>query len=136
MRRSNRADPSDTAINIFWGCAGSIFPAWLLYFFIALTWKGQTIGQSVMQVMVIRSDGQPLGVWGAVARVIGLLAYVVFVGAGIVAGFALKDSAGLAAGAIALGIALCVAGVFWAAFDGRRRTLHDRLAGTIVVRVE
>lgn len=130
-----RVEPSGTAINIFWGCVGAIAPAFLLYFFISLAWKGQTVGAAVMQLMIIRSDGRPLGILGSVARVIGLLFYVLVLGIGIVAAFALRAST-LASG-IAVGVAFLVAsfGFLWSAFDTQRRTLHDRLAGTIVVRI-
>ena len=130
-----KVDPSATAINIFWGCAGAIAPAILLYFFIGLAWKGQTVGAAVMQIMVIRADGRPLGVIGSMARVIGLLIYTLIIGVGIVAAYVLRSSTGAAGAAILLAFLLAAFGFIWAAFDGRRRTLHDRLAGTIVVRV-
>jgi len=130
-----KVDPSSTAINIFWGCVGAILPAILLYFFIGLAWKGQTVGAAVMQIMVIRSDGRALGVLGSVARVIGLLSYVLFIGVGVVVAYVLRDSARQAA--VAIGVAFLVAalGLLWAAFDSHRRTLHDRIAGTIVVHI-
>lgn len=128
-------DPSNTAINIFWASVGAVPPAFLLYFFVSLAWKGQTVGAAVMQLMVIRSDGRPLGVLGAMARVIGLLLYVLILGAGVIGAFLWRDSA-LQAG-LAVGIAFLVAalGFLWSAFDTRRRTLHDLIAGTIVVRI-
>jgi uncharacterized RDD family membrane protein YckC len=130
-----RVDPSETSINIFWGCAGAILPAWIFYLFVALCWKGQTIGQSVMQIMVIRSDGKPLGLFGSVARVIGLMVYAVFIGAGAIAAYAFKDSAAISGVAVAVACLFVAAGVLWGAFDRHRRTLHDRIAGTIVVKV-
>lgn len=131
-----RVDPSETSITIFWACAGAIAPAWLLYFFIGLSWKGQTIGKSVMQLMVIRSDGRPLGVLGSMARVIGLLIYVVFLGAGIIAAYTFKSSPVIAGVSIGIACLFVAIGLLWAALDSRRRTLHDRIAGTIVVRIE
>ncbi len=130
-----KVDPSGTSINIFWGCTGAIAPAFLLYFFVGLAWKGQTIGAAVMQIMVIRSDGRPLGVLGAMARVIGLLIYALIVAGGIIVAFVFRDSTGIAAAAITVAFLLAAAGVIWAAFDAHRRTLHDRIAGTIVVRL-
>jgi uncharacterized RDD family membrane protein YckC len=131
-----RVDPSGTAINIFWACIGAIAPAFLLYFFIALAWKGQTVGAAVMALMVIRSDGRPLGVLGAMARVIGQLAYVLILAAGALAAFAVRDRMLLAAIAVGVACLLAALGFLVAAFDSHRRTLHDRLAGTIVVRIE
>ncbi|MBI5946797.1 MAG: RDD family protein [Chloroflexi bacterium] len=130
-----KVDPSGTAIDAFWICAGAILPATLLYFFVGLAWKGQTIGHSVMQIMVLRSDGRPLGVLGSVARVIGLLVYVVLAGAGALGAYAFRDSGLQAAVSIGVPLFLATMGVLWAAFDKHRRCLHDRLAGTIVVRV-
>ena len=130
-----RVDPSVTAINIFWGCVGAIAPAILLYFFVAFAWKGQTIGMAVMQVMVLRSDGRRLGALGATARVIGLLAYLLVLALGGLAAFALRDSTGAAAGAVGVAFLVAALGFIWAAFDRHRRALHDRIAGTIVVRI-
>jgi len=131
-----KVDPSGTAINIFWGTVGAILPAFLLYFFVGFAWKGQTAGAAVMQIMIIRSDGRPLGVLGAVARVIGLLAYVLLIGIGLAVSYTLRDSVAQAAIAIGVSVLLVTLGVLWAAFDSHRRTLHDRLAGTIVVHIE
>jgi uncharacterized RDD family membrane protein YckC len=130
-----QVDPSTTSINIFWSCVGAIFPATILYFFVGLCWRGQTIGKGVMQIMVIRSDGRPLGVLGAVSRVIGQLVYVLFALGGVLAAFALRDSALQAAIATGVAFLLIAAGFLLAVFDSHRRTLHDRIAGTIVVRV-
>lgn len=130
-----RVEPSSTALNIFWVCVAAIPPALLLYFFIGLAWKGQTVGASVMQLMVIRSDGRPLGVLGSMARVIGLLVYVLIVALGIIVAFAFRDSTAIAAAVIGVTFLLAAFGFIWAAFDSRRRTLHDRIAGTIVVRL-
>jgi uncharacterized RDD family membrane protein YckC len=130
-----KVDPSSTAINLFWVCIVSIIPAYFLYFFIGLAWKGQTVGAAVMQIMVIRSDGRPLGVLGAVARVIGLLFYVLVVLIGVAIAYSLRNSTAGAAAAIAGAFFVATLGFLWAAFDRHRRTLHDRLAGTIVVRI-
>lgn len=130
-----KVEPSGTALNAFWVCVGCIPPALLLYFFIGFAWKGQTIGASVMQLMVIRSDGHPLGVLGAMARVIGLLVYVLIAGAGLIVGYAFRDNSLLAAAAIGGSLVLAALGFIWAAFDRHRRTLHDRIAGTVVVRL-
>lgn len=130
-----RVDPSATSINIFWGCTASIVPAFLLYFFIGLAWKGQTIGAAVMQIMVIRSDGRPLGLFGSVARVIGLLIYALIIAAGVIVAFAFRSTTPIAAAAVSVAFLLAAAGIIWAAFDSHRRTLHDRIAGTIVVRL-
>jgi uncharacterized RDD family membrane protein YckC len=130
-----RVEPSSTALNAFWVCVGCIPPALLLYFFIGFAWKGQTIGASVMQLMVIRSDGHPLGVLGAMARVVGLLVYVLIVAMGLILAYAFRENATMAAAAVGGAFVLAAMGFIWAAFDRHRRTLHDRIAGTIVVRL-
>jgi uncharacterized RDD family membrane protein YckC len=130
-----RTDNSDMSLYVFYSCIGAILPAYLLYFFISYAWKGQTVGAAVMQIMVIRSDGRPLGVLGSVARVVGLLAYVLILTIGIIAAVIIKDSTYGAAGAVGLALVLSALGLLWAAFDSRRRTLHDRVAGTVVVRI-
>lgn len=131
-----RVEPSSTALNAFWVCVGCIPPALLLYFFIGFAWKGQTIGASVMQLMVIRSDGHPLGVLGAMARVVGLLVYVLIVAFGLILAYAFRENAAIAAAAIGGAFVLAALGFIWAAFDRHRRTIHDRIAGTIVVRLQ
>ena len=130
-----KVEPSSTALNAFWVCVACIPPALLLYFFIGFAWKGQTIGASVMQLMVIRSDGRPLGVLGAMARVVGLLVYVLITAAGLIVAYAFRDSSTIAGIAIAGALVLAAFGFISAAFDRHRRTLHDRIAGTIVVRL-
>jgi uncharacterized RDD family membrane protein YckC len=130
-----RVDPSATAINIFWVCVVSIVPAIFLYFFIGFAWKGQTVGAAVMQIMVIRSDGRPLGVLGACARVIGMLLNVLVLVAGVAVGYTLRTTTAAAAAAIAAAFVVTTLSFLVAAFDSRRRTLQDRLAGTIVVRL-
>lgn len=130
-----RVDPSSTSINVFWICTGAIAPALLLYFFIGFAWKGQTVGAAVMQLMVIRSDGRRLGVLGSVARVIAFLLYVLIAAIATIVAFAFRSSIIIAAVAIGVGLVLIILGFIVAAFDARRRTIHDRVAGTVVVRI-
>ena len=130
-----RVDPSTTSINAFWACIGAIGPAMLLYVFIAYAWKGQTVGMAVMQLMIIRADGRPLGVLGSVGRVIGLLTYALILAVGGGAAFFFRDSPGVALGVIGAAAAVALLGLLISVFDSRRRTLHDRMAGTIVVRL-
>lgn len=130
-----KVEPSSTALNGFWVCVGCIPAALLLYFFVGFAWKGQTIGASVMQLMVIRSDGHALGVLGAMARVVGLLIYVLIASVGAIVGYAFRDNSTIAAAAVGGSLVIAAFGFIWAAFDRHRRTLHDRIAGTIVVRL-
>lgn len=130
-----RVDPSDTALYTFWAITGSSLPAVFVYMFVGFAWKGQTLGSAVMQVMAIRSDGRPLGIGGAMARVVGLLSYPLVLGIAGIIGYAI-DRGGMATAAAVGGAAvLVIAAIFWSLFDSRRRMLHDRLAGTIIIRV-
>lgn len=131
-----KTDPSTVSINTFWACVGAIAPASLLYLFLSYAWKGQTVGKAVMQLMMVRSDGRPLGVFGAIARVIGVLTYGLLFGLGAIGAFILRESTLPAAIAMGAAMALIVLGVLIAAFDSRRRMLHDRIAGTIVVKLQ
>lgn len=131
-----KTDPSTLSINTFWACVGAIAPASLLYLFLSYAWKGQTVGKAVMQLMMVRSDGRPLGVFGAIARVIGVLTYFLLFGLGAIGAFILRGSTLPAAIAMGAAMAFIVIGVLIAAFDGRRRMLHDRIAGTIVVKLQ
>ncbi len=130
-----RVDPSDTALYTFWAVTGASLPAVFLYMFIGLAWKGQTLGSAVMQVMAIRSDGRPLGAGGAMARVLGLISYPLLLGVAGVIGYAIDRGGTATAAAVGAAAAIVIAAIFWSLFDSRRRMLHDRLAGTIIVRV-
>ena len=49
--------------------------------------------------------------------------------------FTIMASALLAGAAVAVAFLLIALGLFSAAFDRRRRALHDRIAGTVVIRL-
>ena len=70
-------------------------------------WKGTTIGGIVCHLRVVRSDGTPLRFTEALVR--GLSAIISVAVAGL--------------------------GWFWMLWDPGRQTWHDKIAGTIVVRV-
>lgn len=128
-----RTPASSSAINAFWACVVAVPPVYALYFFFCLALRGQTAGAAVMQLTVVRSDGRPLGVFGAIARVIGMLVYLLIVGIGLMVAYAYRHDPTIAAIAIAASFGVVLLGVLWAAFDPHRRTLHDRIAGTIVI---
>lgn len=80
--------------------------AWLYSAWMESSARGATLGKQALGLRVQRSDGAPLGFWHASARAAGKL----------------------------LSGALLLIGFFLAA--GReKRALHDRMAGTLVVRV-
>jgi uncharacterized RDD family membrane protein YckC len=129
-----RVDPSPSALVAFWASVVSI-PVWqVLYLYLSWAWRGQTVGSAVMQIAVVRSDGRPLGLLGALARVIGVLAYVVILAAAGIGAALVRNVTWQAGAVIGAGMFLVAVGLALAAIDRYRRTLHDRLAGTIVVR--
>ena len=78
-----------------------------IYFAVLLPgWKGQTPGKKLLGVRVLRLDGEPIGWW-----------------------FAFERAGGYAAG-FATGL-LGFAQVYW---DPNRQGIHDKIAGTVVVR--
>jgi len=67
---------------------------------------GQTPGKRIMKLRVIKADGTELSDVDALIRAVGYYVSGFFIGLGYI----------------------------WALFDDRRRTWHDMLAGTIVIR--
>jgi uncharacterized RDD family membrane protein YckC len=76
------------------------------YFAVMLAWRGTTLGGLVLGLRVVRLDGRPIDRPVALVRALG---------------------------AVLSGLCLGV-GWFWASWDERRQTWHDRLAGTVVIR--
>ncbi len=67
---------------------------------------GQTLGMKALGIKVIKTDGSPLTVTGAIIRYVGLIiSFVVF-----------------------------FIGVIWVAFDANKQGWHDKIAGTYVVK--
>jgi uncharacterized RDD family membrane protein YckC len=83
----------------------------LLYFPGQWAASGQTLGQKALGIMVVREDGQLIGIGR------GFLRYLV--------GMVILDS-------IVFGLPI---GWLWAAWDTKKQAWHDKIAGTVVVRV-
>lgn len=81
--------------------------AWAVYQIGLWTWKGTTLGGIVVGVRGVRLDGRPMDL--TVAAVRHLASYF--------SAFA------------------CFLGFLWAAWDPESQTWHDKIAGTVVVRV-
>jgi uncharacterized RDD family membrane protein YckC len=79
----------------------------LIYFIGMWAWKGQTLGQMVAKVKVIKNDGLPVDLRVATLRFLGYLGCI-----------------------LTLGI-----GFLWIFFDKKKQGLHDKLAETYVFRV-
>jgi uncharacterized RDD family membrane protein YckC len=82
-----------------------------------LAWSGDTWGKRLLRAHVVEDDGRPIGrgrvsAREGVAKVLEATALLVPVVLGV-------------PGLLAL---------LWCLFDDRRRTLHDRMAGTVCVR--
>ncbi|MCS7089942.1 MAG: RDD family protein [Verrucomicrobiota bacterium] len=78
-----------------------------LYFVFLWTWKGTTVGGAIFKLQVVRTDGQPVRLEVALVRALG---------------------------AVVSAAALFV-GFLWIAWDSERQAWHDKLAGTVVVRL-
>ena len=79
----------------------------LAYFAGMWAWKGTTIGGTVLGLKIVRLDGQPLDLMVALVRALG-------------AGFS---------------IIVLFLGLLWIAWDREKQGWHDRIAGTVVVRL-
>jgi uncharacterized RDD family membrane protein YckC len=128
-------DPPDSAYYTFIGILIAIAPLWAVYFLASWAWRGQTIGQAIMQITVTRESGDPLGLAGSLARVVALSVYPLVLAAGVFLAYTQRHEPLLVAAIIAASLLLVLAGLLSAVFDAQRRAVHDRIAGTIVVRV-
>jgi uncharacterized RDD family membrane protein YckC len=81
----------------------------LLAIYGAMMWKlrGSTIGGMVFDLQVVRLDGRPIDWETAIVRALGCF----------------------------LSMAVAGLGFFWIAFDDAKQAWHDKIAGTVVVRV-
>ncbi|MHB8520375.1 MAG: RDD family protein [Limisphaerales bacterium] len=82
-------------------------PLWIAYHIGMWTWRGTTIGGVVMGIKILRQDGHPLNFGVALVRL--LASFFSF-------------------------MVLCL-GFFWAGWDKEKQSWHDKIAGTIVVRM-
>jgi uncharacterized RDD family membrane protein YckC len=75
----------------------------------AVMWKlrGSTVGGIIFDLEVVRLDGRPVDWETAIVRALGCF----------------------------LSLAVAGLGFIWIAFDGANQTWHDKIAGTVVVRV-
>ena len=87
------------------GWASNIFGAVFVIGF--WTWKGQTPGKMLFKMRIIKKDGSPIGLQDSILRFVGQI----------------------------VAIALCFLGFLMIAWDKRKQGLHDKIAGTYVVRI-
>ena len=80
---------------------------WIGYHIVFWAWRQTTIGGIVLNLKVVRLDGQPLSFGVVVVRSLASIF------SGLVVGI----------------------GMFWASWDSERQSWHDKIAGTTIVRV-
>ena len=77
-----------------------------VYFILLWTYMGASLGQRIFGMRVVdATTGQPIGLGKAALRWLGLI----------------------------LSFAVCLIGVIWVAFDGRKQGWMDKIAGTVVL---
>src|SRR5437868_1640121 len=142
---SGKSNPSDAAIWTGVAILVAAVPCWLVFNLLLGVRRGQTVGQYVLGLRVLREDGRRPGpgrlilYWLALHPVLfhplltffwGLLAYV---------SLSLSGSPTLVLGGLFVAL-LCLAGPIVALLsisgDGGRRGLHDRVAGVVVTKLE
>ncbi|MBN9692221.1 MAG: RDD family protein [Verrucomicrobia bacterium] len=95
-------------IVINWFRLDRLVPLVLLGYFVGMwVWRQTTVGGIILRLRVARLDGRPIDVVTALVRALGALF-----------------------GGIALGL-----GYFWSAWDPDKQGWHDKVAGTVVVRL-
>jgi uncharacterized RDD family membrane protein YckC len=144
LARSNfgDADPPDSAYYAALGIVAGIVPFWLLFNVWLLTWRGQTVGKYIVGIKVTRDDGGRPGILRTFARML-LLDPVLFHpllavpwALLVVGGTTLtSNTLVLVATVTVLLLSLFASPVALAAVlsDRRRRGLHDRIVGTLVI---
>jgi uncharacterized RDD family membrane protein YckC len=70
-------------------------------------WKGTTIGGIVLNLQVVREDGRPLSFVTALVR----------------------------SAAAVFSVLVLFLGMFWIGWDNQKQGWHDKIAGTVVVRL-
>jgi uncharacterized RDD family membrane protein YckC len=80
----------------------------LLVYFVGLwTWRGTTVGCAICGLKIVRADGRPVTLGVAIVRALASL----------------------------LSLAVAGIGFFWIAWDREKQAWHDKVAGTLVVRM-
>ncbi len=77
------------------------------YFAGMWAWKGTTVGGIVLNLQVVREDGQPMGLVTALVR----------------------------SAAALFSVLILFLGFFWIGWDSQKQGWHDKIAGTVVVRL-
>ncbi|MSU04444.1 MAG: hypothetical protein EXS23_04295 [Pedosphaera sp.] len=92
---------------MLWGSANFFFLTLMVYHVGMVAWRGTTVGKLVLGLKVVRLDGQPVGVLVALVRGLGAIFSTV----------------------------MLMLGFLWVAWDVEQQSWHDKMAGTVVVRI-
>lgn len=136
-------DPSNSAVYTFLGLIGIGVPVvWTALNLALLATRGQTGGQYVAGLRVRRDDGAPLTTGAALAWWFALNPLLYSWPMAALTGGPLAVMAMSATSVASLAVFMSIvficaiapfAALFAAMFDAENRTLHDRIAGTVVV---
>ena len=95
-------------IGVIFFFLGRWFPLIAVLYFTAMwRWKGTTIGGILLRLKVVRTDGRPLNLAVALVRALSTC----------------------------FSIVVLLLGFIWIAWDREKQAWHDKIAGTIVVRM-
>jgi uncharacterized RDD family membrane protein YckC len=136
-------DPPDSSFNAILGITMAVIPLWLAFNVALCRWRGQTVGKYVADIKVVRQDGRPLGLGTSLVRFLLLhpLLFHPFLALLWLLTAAITVSVTVSAAVLRSDPSLVFLSLGAPAdrrrvlLDGRRRALHDRVAGTTVVSV-
>jgi len=96
-------------VHVHLGVFSGTWPTLIFLAYLAAlwAWRGTTIGGIIFGLKAVRTNGQPLGWAVAIVRVLASL----------------------------LSLAVVGLGFFWIAWDREKQAWHDKIAGTLVVRM-
>jgi uncharacterized RDD family membrane protein YckC len=135
-------NPSDSAFTGLVLVLLATIPSWLLLNFLLVLKRGQTLGHYVMGLRVLTEESTPPNARRVLASWLmlhPLLFHPIFSGLWVLVGFYLIDGGLLLLCCLALALLSLlapVAALLFALIDPEHRALHDRLAGTKVVRLD
>jgi len=135
-------DPPDASFYAILAIVMAVIPLWLAFNVALCHWRGQTVGKYVADIRVVREDGRPLHLGVSLSRFLLLhpLLFHPFLALLWLLTAAITTSATLSAAVLVVTLALVflsLAGPLLAGgsvlLDGRRRAIHDRVTGTVVI---
>jgi len=104
-RYGSGSDPGMGHLNIAIILSSALF----IFYFTLLTWEGgQTLGKMVLGIRVQNIDGSAVGFWRSLIRTFGYTVSIFF---------------------------MTFLGFLWALWDKKNQAWHDKIAGTVVVKV-